>query len=356
MDIRADLLARAAGLRDAGDLAEAERLFQAAADLDPSDAEPLHHLALVHDLRGRPDLAERCYRRVLELAPGSVTTQRALGLLLLSLGRYPEGFERLELRHRLKAYPKPDLPHPEWTGEDVAGRRIVIWPEQGMGDQIQFARFAPVLKARGAEVTLICWPPLARLFAGNLGVQVLAAAGRVDYPDPDGWVMICSIAGRLGVTPQTLPNAPYLRAVSAWEKPLPAGFKAGLMTAGNPVYANDQNRSLSDAAAEALRRLPAQMIDLRPSATGAADFADTAALIDQLDLVITVDTAVAHLAGAMGKPCWVLLPARGLDWRWMRGRRDSPWYPSIRLYRQSIPGDWDPVLAEVEADLKALTA
>jgi tetratricopeptide (TPR) repeat protein len=353
-DSKAELLAQAAARRDAGELAEAERLLLAAADLDPGDPEPLHHLAHVHDLAGRPDLAEACYRRVLELAPGAEATRRAFGVLLLAQGRYPEGFALLETRHRLPAYPKPDLPFPEWTGGPVAGRRILIWPEQGLGDQIQFARFALVLKAMGAEVTLICWPPLVRLFAGSLGVRVLGAAGEVAFPDPDGWVMTCSVAGRLGLTPETLPNAPYLKAVTAWDRPLPAGFKVGLMAAGNPIYANDANRSLPEPAVEALRRLPAQIVDLRPAETGAADFADTAALIERLDLVVTVDTAVAHLAGAMGKPCWVLLPAKGLDWRWMRERRDSPWYPSVRLYRQATPGDWAPVLAEIAADLRAL--
>jgi hypothetical protein len=355
IESRAELLAQAAARREAGEFAEAERLLTAAAALDPNDPEPLHHLAHVQDLRGRADLAEACYRRVLELAPGAENSRRALAVLLLSLGRYPEGFALMEARHRLPAYPKPDLPYPEWTGGPVAGRRILIWPEQGMGDQIQFARFAPVLRAMGAEVTLICWPPLVRLLAGSLGVEVLGAAGEVEFPDPDGWVMACSVAGRLGVTPATLPNAPYLRAVGAWDRPLPPGFKVGLMSAGNPLYANDPDRSLPEAAAAALGRLPAQIVDLRPSETGAGDFADTAALIERLDLVVTVDTAVAHLAGAMGKPCWVLLPARGLDWRWMRGRRDSPWYPSVRLYRQATPGDWGPVLAELEADLRALT-
>jgi hypothetical protein len=183
---------------------------------------------------------------------------------------------------------------------------------------------------------------------------VLSAKGHVEFPDPDGWVMACSLAGRLGVTPETVPHAPYLRATSAWSKPLPAGFRVGLMTSGNPAYSNDQNRSLPPTAVEALQALPAQVIDLRPSETGAADFADTAALVAELDLVISVDTAVAHLAGAMGKPCWVLLPASGLDWRWMRGRGDSPWYPSASLYRQAEPDDWTPVLEAVAADLAAL--
>lgn len=356
IDDRAALLARAAARREAGALDEAARLFEQAAELDPAAPEPWHHLAHVHDLAGRTDQAEACYRRVLALAPGAAATRRAFATLLLSLGRYPEGFALMEARHELEAHRKPALPYPEWTGGEVAGKRILIWPEQGFGDQIMFARFAPWLQARGAEVSLLCWPPLARLFAGSLGVQVLAAAGAVDFPEPDGWVMCCSLAGRLGLTPDSLPNAPYLAPVSAWARPLPDGFKVGLMTAGNPVYANDANRSLPERAAAQLRELPAQIVDLRPSETGAADFADTAALIARLDLVITVDTAVAHLAGAMGKPCWILLPALATDWRWMRGRRDSPWYPSVRLYRQAAPGDWSAVISEIAADLAALAA
>jgi hypothetical protein len=353
---KSELLSRAIARRDAGDLAQARRLFEAAVAAGPSDPEPRHLLGGVCDLAGDEAAAETHYRAVLALAAGAVSTARALGTLLLRQGRYPEGFRLLDARHELAAFAKPQLPFPEWTGGDVVGRKILIWPEQGLGDQLMFARFAPVLRGMGAEVTLICWPALQRLFAGALGVEVLAARGAVDFPDPDGWVMACSLAGRLGATPETLPNAPYLHAVSAWAKPLPPGFKVGLMTNGNPAYSNDQNRSLPQAAADALRRLPAEIVDLHPSATGAADFADTAALVEQLDLVISVDTAVAHLAGAMGKPCWVLLPAQGQDWRWMREGRSSPWYPSLRLYRQPRAGGWEPVLAEIFADLEARIA
>jgi hypothetical protein len=356
LDDSSELLARAIARRDAGDLVQAQRLFEAAVAAAPADPEPRHLLGGVCDMAGDDAQAEKHYRAALALAPDAVSTARALGTVLLRQGCYPEGFRLLEARHQLAAFAKPQLPFPEWMGGDVAGRRILVWPEQGLGDQLMFARFAPVLKAMGAMVTLICWPALQRLFAGALGVEVLAARGAVDFPDPDGWVMACSLAGRLGVTPETLPDAPYLNAVGAWDRPLPSGLKVGLMTNGNPAYVNDQNRSLPATAAQALRRLPAEIVDLHPSATGAADFADTAALVERLDLVISVDTAVAHLAGAMGKPCWVLLPAQGQDWRWMREGRVSPWYPSLRLYRQPRGGGWEPVLAEIRADFDAHVA
>lgn len=353
---KTELLARTTALREAGQAAQGRRLLQGALAATPDDPDLLHHLGVLSEADGDLAAAEACYRRALALAPEAMPTARLLGLLLLSLGRYREGFALVEARHALDALQKPKLPYPEWAGGPVAGRRILIWPEQGLGDQIQFARFAPILRDQGADVTVICWPPLQRLFADSLDVRVVAAAGEVSFPDPDGWVMACSLAARLGVTPETIPAGPYLHAARPWPRPLPAGCKIGLMTNGNPTNGNDRNRSLSPDAAARLRALPAQVVDLSPAATGARDFADTASLMAELDLVISVDTSVAHLAGALGKPCWVLLPARGLDWRWMRERRDSPWYPSLRLYRQTTPGDWGPVVREIEADLAARLA
>jgi hypothetical protein len=351
---RAALLARGQAARDAGDLAAAEQLFGRLAARDPSDAEAHHHLAGVQSRMGRFEAAEASWRRALALAPDAASPALGLALLLLSQGRYEEGFRRFEARHALERVAKPALPFPEWRGEPVAGKRILVWPEQGFGDQIQFARFAPVLKAMGADVTLLCRPQLARLFAGSLGVRVIAAAGAVEFPDPDAWVMCCSLAGRLGATLETLPAAPYLRPVSAWP-PLSQGFKVGLATHGNPAFAEDHRRSLSPQAKAVLRDLPVGAVDLDPAVSGAADFADTAGIIDQLDLVVAVDTSVAHLAGAMGKPCWLLL-AHEADWRWLRGREDSPWYPSMRLYRQPRPGDWAAVVDRVAADVAALAA
>jgi hypothetical protein len=351
----ADLLARAGQARAAGDLAAAEKLYAQAVREHPDEPEPLHHLGGIHLAREDFDKAEAAYRRVLALAPNADSTGRVLGTLLLSRGAYEEGFAVFEARHASPPMSKPDLPFPEWRGEPVAGRRLLIWPEQGFGDQIQMARFAPILKAMGAELTLLCRPGLVRLFQASLGVTVLAAEGKVDIPDPDFWVMQGSIGWRIGVTPETIPAEPYLRAPGKWPA-LGEGFKVGLRTSGNPGHENDANRSLPREAADGLRALPVRTFDLDPAATGATDFADTAAILDQLDLVISVDTAVAHLAGAMGKPCWTLLPRTMTDWRWMRGRTDSPWYPSMRLYRQETAGDWAPVLEQVAKDLAALTA
>jgi tetratricopeptide (TPR) repeat protein len=339
------LVDQGARLRALGDLDGARACFRGAVDLAPEAAGPHHHLAGSLEALGRLGEAEVEYRVALTLAPGSGSTARALAMLLLSQGRYAEGFALFERRHELAEMAKPPLPFPEWRGEPVAGRKVLIWPEQGLGDQIQFARFAPILSGMGADVTLVCWPPLARLFALSLGVRVVAAAGAVEFPDPDYWVMAMSLAGRLGLTPQTLPGDAYLSAPPLPE-PLRNGARIGVLTRGNPNNANDANRSLGADQAARLGALPGA-IDLDPAETGARDFADTAAIIENLDLVISVDTAVAHLAGAMGKPCWTLLPRPNTDWRWLRDRRDSPWYPSMRLFRQAAPGNWAGVIDEV---------
>ncbi len=290
--------------------------------------------------------AQVMLRSVLAAQPGRASTRHALGISLLSQGRYSEGFAAYAARHEVLDLhnPKPALPFPEWQGEEVHGKVVTIWPEQGLGDQIMHARFAKVLSERGANVTLICRPPLVTLFQTCLPLAVVAASGAVDFPDPDYWVMTCSLPWRLGVTPETIPSEPYLSA-----PPTGRGARIGVVTRGNHGHANDAHRSLPKEQAARLLSLPGAM-SLHPEDTGAADFLETARIIAGLDLVIAVDTSVAHLAGAMGKPCWILLPGHSTDWRWMRDRRDTPWYPSAQLFRE-VNG-WPRVLDEVETELR----
>jgi FkbM family methyltransferase len=307
--------------------------------------------ALLHQL-GRLEPAEAALRRAHELAPDNSETRLALGGVLLSLGRYEEGWPLFDARHVIAnaGGGKPELPQPEWRGEPLAGKHLVVWPEEGFGDQIMFARFAPWLARQGAEVTLLAPPALARLFEASFpDVRVARTLGRVDIPDPDYWVMSASIAGRAGITIGNIPSEPYLRTP---QSTTPQGARIGVVTRGSPTHLNDANRSLPAELGRRLLDLP-HAICLAPEDTGARDFADTAALIAGLDLVIAVDTSVAHLAGALGKPVWVLLPHVGVDWRWMRGRADSPWYPSARLFRQPRIGDWPAVVDEVIAAAEA---
>lgn len=321
-------------------------------------AEPAAHynLGVAYKSLNRLDEAEAAFRRSVELHP-TPARKYALAVTLLGLGRYPEGFALYDNRHEVDklAMEKPGFPFHYWQGESLAGKKLIIWPEQGHGDMIQHARFAPVLKAMGARVELFCTPELGALFKGSLDVEVRPIDGRVEVAC-DTWIMAASVAGRLGMTPDTLPNAPYLHAPGFWTRPLPEGFKIGLKATGSPAHANNPNRSIPPDAVAALKTLDAQVISLEPEETGAKDFAETAALIEKLDLVISACTSVAHLAGAMGKPCWVLLPAVNTDWRWLRGRSDSPWYPSIRLFRHAPPGDWMKVVDNVHRAFSALRA
>jgi len=336
---------RALAEQDQRRFEEAEHLYDRAVQLAPDDPDVHHNRGGFFKLLGRLEEAEASLREALRLRPAAPKIRHALGIVLLSQGRYAEGWPYYDARHEIPelGLPKPAVSYPEWRGEDLSGKKLLIWGEQGLGDQVMFARFAPLLQAQGAVVTLFCHPALSRLFDG-LGVRIVPMSGQVDFPEPDYMVMSGSVAGRAGVSPSTLPRAPYLRGTVA-----PRGG-IGVVSRGNPKHANDRNRSLPDAAAARLMTLPGA-VNLLPEHTGAKDLQDTADIIAGLDLVITVDTSAAHVAGAMGKPVWILLPTLMNDWRWMEGRDDSDWYPSARLYRQVEPGDWDSVLDRVERDL-----
>ena len=308
-----------------------------------------------------------------------------LGMLLLSLARYAEGWPYYEARYdtRLEAkwIPLPELPFPQWAGEPLRGKSILLWPEQGFGDEIQFVRYAPMLKARGASsVSLVCKPPLKDLLKTAAGVDRVLASGE-PVPPHDYWSFLLSVPLRVGTTLGSIPNSlPYLGAnvhcVHYWRDHLPTeGFKVGLVWRGAADHKNDANRSLPDLAALApLWAIPGIRFVSLQKGSGAQeaisppagqpilalgheirDFADTAAIVAQLELVICVDTAIAHLAGALGKPCWVLLPAIGCDWRWLHERTDSPWYPDpgvMRLFRQALGGSWRETIAEVAQALR----
>ncbi len=319
----------------AGRTAEAERLYRALQATRPTSPTGLN-LGLMLEDQSRWADAEACYREVLKAAPDDPVMQRQLAFLLLRLGRYAEGWPYYEARMIKDGQNrKPALSFPEWQGEPVGS--LLIWHEQGLGDQIQYARYVAPLMARGIRVTLMCAPALKRLFQ-PLGCAVIAAEGAIQIPTHDAWVLSASLPWRMGTTLETIPPAPYL---PGWV----GGTGIGLVTRGAPTHPDDHNRSIADPQAAGLRSLPG-VLALDREATGADDMQDTAEIVRGLESVITVDTALAHLAGAMGKPCWLLLPYKG-DWRWLTARADSPWYPSIRIFRQPTPGDWASVVAQV---------
>lgn len=294
--------------------------------------------------RSRHAQAEATLREALTLRPGDDEATFGLGLSLLGQGRYAEGWPLLEPRARLSPGLIPPGPggFPEWRGEPLAGKSILVMSEQGFGDQIMLVRFAKALRERGARVTLACHAPLARLFAPLAEAIVAVTPGESRAIGPhDYWTRYFSLPQHLGVTLETLPGEPYLAALH--EAPAPVG-RVGLAWAASATGPLAAQKSLPKEAADYF--LGRGFVSLQPEDTGARDFADTAAIIAKLDLVISIDTAVAHLAGAMGKPVWVLLP-HGADWRWMNDRADSPWYPSAKLLRQASPGDWISVLGPI---------
>ncbi|NVD70067.1 tetratricopeptide repeat protein [Duganella sp. BJB1802] len=354
---------------------EAEAAARAAVELAPDSPAAWSQLGVLLACVKREQEAEQCYRRALALDPDHARTRFNLAYVLLRQGRFEEGWPLLEARWQFDSFAHT-FACPRWEGEPLQGKSIVIVLEAGQGDMIQFCRYASSLKERGAaRVAVICHAGLKRLFATLVGVDEVYALE--DAVPADGW--------DYWTHPMRLPaqcNAaaiPYLAAepelMRHWAAQLPAhGLRVGLAWKGNPDFENDADRSLPSlqvlaplAAAPgahfiSLQKGPGEDEALAPPAgmtlqaigPQLRDFADTAAVIANLDLVISVDTAVAHLAGAMGKPCWLLLPDYRCDWRWMTERSDTPWYPSMRLFRQPEGGGWAPVIAEVAAALAEL--
>jgi len=364
---------------------EAEEYYRRAIQLAPTG--PVAHAnlgALLANL-GRDDESEQCFRRAIALRPGYPLARQNLGYLLLAQGRFDEGWLLHEARYDRglpdAATIPPAVAYPQWRGEPLAGKSVLVWPEQGYGDEIQFCRFLPALKARGAgPITLACKGPLQPLLATLAGADHVVAmeAGAQALPVHDFWTLPMSFPLNCP-EPGSGGTIPYLHALpermARWAPKLPArGFRVGLAWRGNARNPNDADRSLPALSVlaplwsvpgtvfvslqkglgeeEAARSPPGQ--PLEPMGSEMADFADTAAIVAQLDLVICVDTALAHVTGALGKPCWVLLPAYQTDWRWLKERGDTPWYPSLRLFRQRRRGCWPPVVEEVRTALQAL--
>jgi tetratricopeptide (TPR) repeat protein len=349
---------------------EAEAALRRAVALDPALAEA--HASLGYLLTGDGRLAEAvaACERAIALRPDFAQAHWNQSFAHMLAGDYAAGWDKYEWRKRHDAFARHlmVLPGPEWQGETVAGKTVFVRAEQGLGDTIQFARYLPMLVALGAHVVLACADPLIRLLRQIPDVTVLARAP--EAPPYDVWIDQMSLPRLFGTRPETIPDAAgYLTADGAdtarWRRTLPEGLRVGMVWAGNPAHSNDRRRSMRIEQFAPLLAVPGcrfvslqagprarecvEVLGIEDRSAMLTDLAKTAALISALDLVISVDSCVAHLAGALGVPVWILLPFAP-DWRWFIGRADSPWYGSARLFRQSRPGDWSgPINAAASA-------
>jgi tetratricopeptide (TPR) repeat protein len=368
-------------LSEEGQFDRAVANYRRALELRPRNAEVFYNLGIALHKQGEPRAAIGQFDRALELRPdyGEAHHNRASSLLLL--GRMAEGFAEYEWRFRSRDFPAFKPRWPVWDGTPPLRRTIVLCAEQGLGDTLQFVRYAALLAASGARVVVECPAAmhaiLARTPAIDRCITATEAATDVDYCLP-----LLSMPYRMGTALETIPREiPYVFAdparVEAWQESLARheGLKVGIVWQGNPRCPGDRQRSIALECFRPLaeiegvklfslqkgpgsEQLPAfaarwRVVDLGESLDSGGAFVDTAAIMKCLDLVITSDTAAAHLAGALGARVWVALP-RVPDWRWLLGSEDSPWYPSMRLFRQANWGDWSEVFRRIAVELSLL--
>jgi tetratricopeptide (TPR) repeat protein len=361
-----------------GDIEQATQSFAEAVKLKPQDVASWNNLGKCLADSGRLEESIQTYDRAMAIDPNYALARYGRALSLLASGRLPEGFREYN-QWRYYCIERREFPQPIWQGEPIRGKTLFLHAEQGFGDAIQHVRHVRQARERVAKVILECRPELKTLFAHSACADEVIAFGE-KIPPFDYFTSLVSLPGILGVTLPTIPNAvPYLKAgilksgTGAPLPPAPAGhLKIGVAWAGSPTHHNNAARSMRleelapllalpkatfyslqkirPAYDEAYFRTCSQLVDLN-----AQDFLETSAMVAEMDLVIAVDTAVAHLAGALAKPVWTLLPFSP-DWRWFQNRADTPWYPTMRLFRQSQRNQWQPVVAEVVEELGRFNA
>jgi tetratricopeptide (TPR) repeat protein len=362
--------------RDQGKLDESAACHERALALKPDNSEAYNNLGNTRRSQRRLEESLRSYEQALVLNPDNIEPKWNRSLVELLAGDFAAGWLDYEIRTRRKKNATRIFPQPIWRGESLNGARILLHAEQGLGDTLQFLRYLPMVQAAGGTVILDVPKSLLRMAEELPGIETLVATG--DSLPPFEWhCPLMSLPLAFGTSIDSIPApVPYLTVPADAQKNAERldwptkGLRVGLVWSGNPLFPEDWIRSIPlrsfapmlgiesahffslqmGPAASQLDEVDARMIDLR-AAIG--DMADTAALIAKLDVVITVDTAVAHLAGALEKTTWTLLPFAP-DWRWLMEREDSPWYPTMRLFRQPRFGDWPSVLERVRGELAAL--
>ena len=365
----------ALALRIGGRTDEAIAEHRRAIELKPAFADAHKQLGVALSSQGQLREARGCFQQAIALKPDLASAHWNYSLLLLSLGEFAEGWREFEWRLKMPRLKLGrDFPQPRWSGQDLRGKTILLFTEGGFGDAFQFVRYVPMVAGRGAKVILECQPELWPLFNYTPGISMAISRGQT-LPAFDFQSPLQSLPLVFGTMLETIPaQVPYLAApadrMAKWARRFSgdSSFKIGLVWAGS-AGDNARSRTLDSFApmaaipgitfyglqkgAEASQPIPPGM-RLIPLGAELGDFADTAAVAANLDLIISVDTGVAHLAGALARPTWVVIP-QDPDFRWLRNRADSPWYPTMRLFRQTVAGSWkEPVeeIAEALRDLK----
>lgn len=350
-------------LRELGRYNRAAASHQQAVTLAPQSPVAVFNLGLVLRDLGHLDEAIGCFERALALRPDYVDCRWERALTYLQKGEYQRGFQDYAWRSALRANLRRPLEQPAWEGDHLAGRRLLIHLDQGYADMVQFARFLPLAAARGGSVIVECPDDLFRLFSTVPGVEAVVAAGQT-LPEFDVHAPLATLPALLGTRVDTIPERlPYMSPPPRPEHGLTLDddgtLKVGIAWSGNAAHMDSPSAvcplqqfidltdlrdvtfySLQTGRAAIERRVRACDALIRDVGGTDGDLADLAAIVSEMDLVISVDSTVAHLAGALGRPVWVLLPFVS-DWRWMTEREDSPWYPSVCLFRQARHGDWE---------------
>lgn len=355
----------------------ARRRLERAVRIGPKNPQQWNQLGAANNELLQVEAACACYERAIELSPDFTHAHWNLGMTLLLRGQLEKGWQEFEWRTiAMPALARRGASPPRWHGEDVKGRALLLYTEGGLGDALHFIRYAPLVQHRGARVVVECHPSLVSLIRRVQGVEMVVARG-TEPPPCDFSCPLQSLPGIIGTTMQSIPGrVPYLFTdpliIQSWRSRFAdfPEFRVGLVWAGSEREDKSvDGRSRSLALFEPLSRvrgvklfslqtgpqavqLQASAFALTDVAANLIDFSETAGLIESLDLVISVDTSVAHLAGGLGRPVWVLVPSVP-DFRWLLDRSDSPWYPTMRLYRQELGGSWESVVARIATDLAA---
>jgi len=351
---------------------EAIACFRRALEINPNFPEAISNLGVAFNDLGNLDQALAAARRAVQISPRNPIYHWTCALVLLRAGHFKEGWNEYEWRWQRHDFTTPnrDFGKPRWDGSPLDAKTILIHAEQGVGDTLQFIRYAPLVAKAGASVVVECQPEVAGLMADVEGVSTVVRQGD-KFPNFDTQIPLLSLPRIFGTEVETIPAFTYLKAPKKPVVKIKPGkkFAVGLVWAGSATHRNDKQRSIPLETLTPLLDVPEcvfyglqvgdrqkeiKSLDLAEKVIDLSaklkDFSATASLVDQLDLVISVDTAVAHLAGGMGKQTWTLL-AFASEWRWLMGRDDSPWYPSMRLFRQKSAGDWGDVVEAVGEEL-----